>query len=130
MWFLFGRRVGVKRVPGGNVIRMQCPDCGEVARFYECEEKESYSVFFVPFTQDSARVYRCGACGESFDLVDNEAVDDNVVEPPQVSADERRRQELFAKVAAKRDRERSRSEALSSSETDRQLAELKKKLGR
>ena len=141
MWFLFGRRVRVRRVPGGKVIRRRCPECGVDAKFHECQEKESYSVFFVPFTADTETTYCCGACGETFDLVDSDSDLDTdqrrelegdlrADEPPRISADELRRQRLAEALAAKRERDVERARAVHSNETDRQLAALKKKLGR
>jgi len=45
-------------------------ECSERAKFVEVEITESFGAFFVDLVGDKERAYRCGACGETFDLKD------------------------------------------------------------
>jgi hypothetical protein len=90
-------------------------------------------VFFVDLIDDSERKYRCGACGEVFDLRD---------EPPHAPPATSARELAAARAAAEAARaaaeaaraavieqRRERAEAKANRIED-ELAELKKRLGR
>jgi DNA-directed RNA polymerase subunit RPC12/RpoP len=70
MWLLFHRNAKTRPVRGGNSFVETCPECGKRATFVEVEIAESFGVFFVDLVGDKERAYRCGACGETFDLKD------------------------------------------------------------
>src|SRR5687767_12523663 len=70
MWVLFHRNAKTRPVRGGHKFVETCPECGERATFVEVEVSESFGLFFVDVVSDKERAYRCGACGETFDLKD------------------------------------------------------------
>jgi uncharacterized C2H2 Zn-finger protein len=70
MWMLFHRKAGTKPVRDGETFIETCPECRNKATFHEVEVSESYGVFFVDLVGDKERAFRCGSCGEVFDLED------------------------------------------------------------
>lgn len=127
MWLLFHRNAKTRVVPDGHSFVDTCPDCGRTATFFEVELTESYGLFFVDLVGDKERAYRCGSCGEVFDLKDQApAAESTRVTPvtPQRSVAELERERAAA--AAQR---RAAAEA-KANQIDDELAELKKRMGR
>jgi hypothetical protein len=121
MWFLVHRKGSTKAVPDGKTFTEQCPTCQKRTRFVEVAIKSSYGVFFVlDMLSDEERAFRCCACGETFDLEDDDGTDDanDHAAPPPVAK---------PVVAVKPDRA-----AIEKIERklDDELAELKKRMGR
>src|SRR5262245_45321632 len=106
MWFLFHRKAKTRHVVGGETMRQRCPECRELATFHEVEIAESYGVFFVDIVKDRERAFRCGACGELFDLKDQGrtvGVTTGAAAPKEMSWD---RVEELAAEQRRRDEER------------------------
>jgi hypothetical protein len=124
MFFLFGRKTKHRRVPGGRSERRRCPECGETALFVEHERESKYTAYhFVELWSSDDRVFVCGACGEAMDLEDTEA--------PALTAKERDAQALAqARQAEARAKAKATEERRVEKEIDRELAALKKRLGR
>ncbi len=125
MWLLFHRNAKTRPVRGGDTFVETCPECGERAKFVEVEITESFGVFFVDLVGDKERAYRCGACGETFDLKDQQpAGAPSKPAPPVKSAAELERER---EAAEQRRREAARAKAV---QIEDELAELKKRMGR
>lgn len=126
MWMLFHRKAGTRAVRGGESFVEKCPECKARATFCEVEVSESYGVFFVDVVDDKQRAFKCGACGEVFDLQDRagEAAPakslDELLEDGRLEEQRRR--------AAAEDRQR-KAEA-KAVRIDDELAELKKRMGK
>jgi hypothetical protein len=129
MWMLFHRKAGTKAVRGGETFVETCPECGKRATFHEVELTESYGAFFVDLVSDKERAFKCGSCGETFDLKDRgEAAPaarptkslDELVEEQRLDEERRR-------IAAE---ERKRAAEAKAVRIDDELAELKKRMGR
>ncbi|MEO8702038.1 MAG: hypothetical protein ABI867_18475 [Kofleriaceae bacterium] len=126
MWLLFHRNAKTRPVRDGETFVETCPDCGKRAKFIEVEITENFGVFFVDLVGDKERAFRCGACGEVFDLKGDEREAAAPAAPvvPQKSLAELEREE-----AALRERRRAQAEA-KAVRIDDELAELKKRMGK
>lgn len=128
MWLLFHRNAKTRPVRDGDSFVEVCPECGKRATFVEVEVSESFGVFFVDLVGDKARAYRCGACGEVFDLKDQPAsgapAKPSKPAPPVKSLAELEREQ---QLAEQRRREAARAKA---TQIEDELAALKKRLGR
>jgi rubredoxin len=133
MWLLFHRNAKTRVVRDGHSFVETCPECGRRARFDEVEVSESFGVFFVDVLTDRERKYRCGACGDIFDLRDQPDAPAvrAAVEPPRKTArelaGERAEAEARRLEAAQLRREREEARA---NRIEDELAELKKRMGR
>lgn len=124
MWLLSHRNVKTQPLRDGDSFVETCPECGRRATFLEVEVTEGLGVFFVDLVDDKERAYRCGACGEVFDLKDQ----------PQAGAPPRPAQpgkslaelELDREIAAQRRREAVRARAVR---IEDEQADLKKRMG-
>jgi len=125
MWLLFHRNAKTRPVRGGNSFVETCPECGKRATFVEVEISESFGVFFVDLVGDKERAYRCGACGETFDLKDQ--LPAGAPPKPVVPAKSAAELEREHKLAEQRHRETAQAKAV---QIEDELAELKKRLGR
>jgi hypothetical protein len=138
MFVWWGTRSKVRPVRGGRKERMQCPACGELATFRECEAEEAVTLFsVVSLAEDRETVYRCGECGELFDLVEtpDRGTPSRAAAPsPGPDRDIARRLAAAELDAARRaERERrdvARAEARRAATVEAELAALKRKLGR
>jgi hypothetical protein len=135
MWLLFHRRAKTRPVRGGDSFIDTCPECGKRATFSEVEISESYGVFFVDVVDDKERAYRCGACGETFDLKDQAPA--AAAAPPAATAAAPPKPARPVKTLAELEREEAlvaqrRREAAQAKAVriEDELAELKKRLGR
>jgi len=108
VWLLFHRNAKTRMVKDGKTLVETCPECGQRARFVEVEIEENFGLFFVDIVGDKERAFRCGACGEVFDLKQ-----DAPREPERPPA---------PKPAPKK--------AIDETRIEDELAELKKRLGR
>ena len=125
MWLLFHRNAKTRPVRGGESFIETCPECGRRATFIEVEVTESFGVFFVDLVGDQERAYRCGACGETFDLKDQ--APPSAAPPPKKPVKSLAELELEAVRAELKRREAARAKA---TQIDDELAELKKRMGR
>lgn len=129
MWLLFHHNAKTKTVAGGESFVETCPECDRRSTFHEVELTESVGMFFVDVVGDRQRAFRCGACGEVFDLADREQP--ALEAPPAKSAAELARE---ARVAEQRrlESERARREAAEAkaNRIEDELADLKKRMGR
>jgi uncharacterized C2H2 Zn-finger protein len=123
MWMLFHRNAKTRAVRDGETFVETCPECGVRATFNEVEISESFGVFFVDLVGDKERAFRCGACGEVFDLKDREPAAEAPAKPSKSLAELEREQEQ------ERQRRREAAERKAVQIED-ELAELKKRLGR
>ncbi|HWO18134.1 MAG TPA: hypothetical protein VNO30_05140, partial [Kofleriaceae bacterium] len=124
---LFHRNAKTRPVRGGDTFVETCPECGQRAKFIEVEITESFGVFFVDLVGDKERAYRCTACGETFDLKDQQpaaAAKPAEPTPPVKSAAERERERA---AAEQQRREAAQAKAIR---IEDELAELKKRMGR
>lgn len=119
MWLLFHRNAKTRTVPGGATFVETCPECHRRATFAEVELTENFGVFFVDLIGDRERAYRCGACGEVFDLKDRAPAPASPDPLGEVAAPRREDPELAA--------ERRRAAAVK---IEDELADLKKRMGR
>jgi uncharacterized C2H2 Zn-finger protein len=130
MWMLFHRNAKTKHVRDGESFVEKCPDCGRIATFSEVEVSESYGVFFVDLVGDKERAFRCGACGEVFDLRDRD-VPAAASKPKSKTldelAEEARVDEQRRLAAAEARKAAAEAKAIR---VDDELAELKKRMGR
>jgi DNA-directed RNA polymerase subunit RPC12/RpoP len=129
MWLLFHRNAKTRPVRGGDSFVEICPECGKRATFVEVEVTESFGMFFVDLVGDKERAYRCGACGETFDLKDQLPAGGDAgarAKPalPQKSTAELARER---EIAEERRREAARAKAVR---IEDELADLKKRMGR
>ena len=142
MWLLFHRNAKTRAVRDGETFVERCPECGKRATFTEVEISENFGMFFVDIVGDKERAFRCGACGEVFDLKDRgEAAPPP---PPVKSAAELERERKLAEkqraaeAAAKATRiarsgsagPRSNAEGRCAVSIEDELAELKKRMGK
>jgi uncharacterized C2H2 Zn-finger protein len=118
MWLLFHRSGKTRAVRDGETFVDSCPECGKRATFTEVEITENYGVFFVDLVGDKERAFRCGACGEVFDLKDTPR------EQPAKSL-----AELERERAIEQSRRREVAEAKAVQIED-ELGALKKRLGK
>jgi hypothetical protein len=123
MWLLFHRNAKTRPVKNGETFVETCPDCDERAKFVEVEITENYGVFFVDLVGDKERAFRCGACGEVFDLKRDALPAAAPVAPAKSLAELEREQAIEAR------RRRELAEAKATRIED-ELAELKKRMGR
>lgn len=121
MWLLFHRKAKTRAVRDGESFVETCPECGKRTTFQEVEVSESYGVFFVDVVGDKERAFRCGGCGEVFDLKDRAPA---LPEPPRKSLAELEREQ--------RQLEERRTQAAEQRaiRIEDELAELKKRMGR
>ncbi len=124
MWLLFHRKAKTKPVRDGNTFVETCPDCGKRATFHEVEVSENYGMFFIDLVGDKERAYRCGACGEVFDLKDRAPAPTLPPQTPQRSLADLERERAIEE-AKRRDAAEARANRIED-----ELAELKKRLGR
>lgn len=127
MWLLFHRNAKTRPVRGGESFVETCPECGKRATFVEVEVTESFGVFFVDLVGDKERAYRCGACGETFDLKDQAPARATQPAPPARPVKSAAEFELEQVRAELQRREAARAKA---TQIDDELAELKKRMGR
>jgi hypothetical protein len=136
MWLLFHHNAKTRPVRDGHAFVETCPECGQRATFVEVEITENIGVFFVDLVGDKERAYRCGACGETFDLKDQAAnasakpVAAAPAPPPRSMAQLER--ERAADEARRRAAAQAKAEAAHAAAVriDDELAELKKRMGR
>ncbi len=124
VFFLFGKKTKHRRVPDGRSERRRCPECGETGLFVEHERESKVTAYhFVELWSSDDRVFVCSACGEAMDLEDTAA--------PALSAKEREAQALAqAREAEARAKAKAKEAKRAEKEIDRELAALKKRLGR
>lgn len=79
MWFLFHGKTRTQAVAGGRTFDERCPACDVHARFHEVAVTTSAGAFLVDVAAATDQAFRCGACGEVFDLRDR---DDAAAAPP------------------------------------------------
>lgn len=127
MWLLFHRNAKTKPVRGGDSFVDTCPECGNRATFVEVEVTESFGVFFVDLVDDKERAYRCGACGETFDLKDQVPASAPPPAKPAKPIKSAAELELESVRAELKRREAARAKAVR---IEDELAELKKRMGR
>ncbi len=137
MWLLFHRNAKTRTLPDGESFVETCPECGKRATFREVELSESFGLFFVDIVGDKERAFRCGACGETFDLKDQDReVAAALPEPaPAKSAAQlaRERAVLEREAAARATIDQQRRAELAerkANQIEDELAELKKRMGR
>jgi hypothetical protein len=115
MWLIAHRKASTKVVPDGETFNEVCPTCRQRTRFVEVVCSEKYGVFFaVDIFGDEERAFRCTACGDIFDLKEDE---------PEMPAP--KREPVPAKPAVDR-----AAIARMEKKIDDELAELKRRLGR
>ena len=128
MWLLFHRNAKTRPVRDGHTFVDTCPECEQRARFVEVEISENFGMFFVDLVGDKQRAFRCGACGETFDLKDQLPAGTTAAPalpaPPQKSAKELERERAAA------ERERQATAEAKAVRIEDELAELKKRMGR
>ena len=81
-------------------------------------------MFFVDLVGDKERAFRCGACGEVFDLKDRGAREAAPPPPPAKSLAELEREQKLA------EKKRAAEAAAKATRIDDELAELKKRMGK
>ncbi len=136
MWLLFHRNAKTRPVPDGETFVQTCPECGVHARFAEVEVSQGIGLFFVDLIGEKSRAYRCGACGETFDLKDQPPA--AAAPAPVPSARELERERVAAERArvelertrAEAERQRKLAAEARAIRIDDELAELKKRMGR
>jgi transposase-like protein len=126
VWFLFHRKTGTKAVSGGRVLTERCPTCKRTTRFHEVEVSEKLGVWFVDVIGDSERAFRCGECGDTFDLRDHSPAKPAPA-PTKTGMD---RVEQMAAEQRRRDAAGKAKAAAISTRIDDELAELKKRMGK
>ena len=132
MWLLFHRNAKTRPVRDGQTFVETCPECGQRARFCEVEISESFGMFFVNLVGDKERAFRCGACGETFDLKDR-LPGGATTTPTLPAAPPAAPQRSAADVErARRAAEREQQAAADAKaiRIEDELAELKKRTGR
>lgn len=94
MFFWFGTRGKIRRVPDGQFEKRRCPECGKTTVFRECVVDRSVVAYSVIKLWDSkSTVFACDACCATMKLADTH--------DPELSPRERAQQEqLAAKEAA------------------------------
>lgn len=123
MWMLFHRSAKTRPVRGGETFVETCPECGRRATFIEVVCEENFGLFFVDIVGDKERAFRCGACGEVFDLKDRgEAAPAQA--PPKRSLEDLEREQA---EAARKRRDAAAAKAI---QIEDELAELKKRMGK
>jgi predicted RNA-binding Zn-ribbon protein involved in translation (DUF1610 family) len=129
MWLLFHRNAKTRTVPDGETFVETCPECGKRATFREVELTESYGAFFVDLVADKERAFRCGACGETFDLADHAPA---AAPPPPVksAAELARERAMLERERAAEDRKRAQLAEAKANQIEDELADLKKRMGR
>jgi uncharacterized C2H2 Zn-finger protein len=121
MWLLFHRNAKTRTVRDGESFVETCPECGKRTTFREVELTENFGMFFVDIVGDKERAFRCGGCGEVFDLKDR------APEAPMVSQKSLAELEREQVIAERRRREVAEAKAVR---IEDELAELKKRMGR
>lgn len=115
MWLLFHRNAKTRPVRDGHTFVDTCPECHQRARFIEVEIEENFGVWFVDVVGDKERAYRCGACGETFDMKDEEPAPAKPVRPA---------------VAVRSDADIAAEKEAREIRLDDELAALKKRMGK
>ncbi|HET7506289.1 MAG TPA: hypothetical protein VFK02_34960 [Kofleriaceae bacterium] len=119
MWLLFHHNKKTTVVKDGKSFVETCPECGQRARFVEVELSENFGLFFIDLVGDKERKYRCGACGDVFDLRDQPDVTPAAaptgptrdIERERVAAQQGQRAELLRRQAEQqREHVRQRAE--------------------
>lgn len=137
MWLLFHRNAKTRVIRGGEQFVETCPECGVRATFSEVEIANKFGLFFIDMVGEVERAYRCGACGQTFDLKD-QADAPAAPAPVAKTAKELARERAAAAqalVEAERAREaaaqaRKDAAAAKAIRIEDELAELKKRMGR
>jgi uncharacterized C2H2 Zn-finger protein len=122
VWLLFHRNARTRVVRDGESFVETCPECGKRATFTEVEIAENFGVFFVDLVGDKERAFRCGHCGEVFDLKDRGETPAEA--PPPKSAAELERERRVA------EKQRAAAAEAKAVRIEDELAELKKRLGK
>jgi hypothetical protein len=130
VWFLFHHKKGTKAVSGGRVLEERCPTCRRTTRFHEVEVSEKLGVWFVDVIGDSERAFRCGECGDTFDLRDPSSATSARVATPAATKTGMDRVEQMAAEQRRRDAAGKAKAAEMSIRIDDELAELKKRMGK
>ena len=119
MWLLFHRNAKTRPVRDGHTFVETCPECHQRARFVEVEIEENFGVWFVDVVGDKERAYRCGACGETFDMKDEAKAEAPApAVPARRAVPVRTAEDVAAEKAARELR------------LDDELAALKKRMGK
>lgn len=129
MWFLFHHKKGTKAVAGGRSFIEACPTCKRDTRFHDVEVSEKLGVWFVDVIGDTERAFRCGDCGDTFDLRDRSPAASGPVARPATRTGMDRVEEMAAEQR-RRDAAGKAKAAEISTRIDDELAELKKRMGK
>jgi hypothetical protein len=129
VWFLFHHNKGTKAVAGGRVLTERCPTCKRTTRFHEVEVSEKLGVWFIDVIGDTERAFRCGECGDVFDLRDRSSASAPAVTPPAALTGMDRVEQMAAEQR-RRDAAGKAKAAEISTRIDDELAELKKRMGK
>jgi hypothetical protein len=146
VWIVFGNSTKTQRVAGGIRVERRCGQCGARATFYECEIVKSFRLYaFLNIYEDRERVMQCGEClalfktdelgagakTESGGLINRlgAALDDLNRRADEALAERERTKP--ANVARRAQEPLTpREQKKRDAEIERQLAELKKKMGK
>jgi len=130
MWMLFHHRSKTKPVADGETFTQRCPSCDKTAEFHEVEVSQGVGAFFVDLVEDRERAYRCGACGDTFDVADqapDQSLDlESLPSPEEIEASQKaERQRLAAAAQARREIAERKANQIED-----ELAAIKRRLGR
>jgi hypothetical protein len=107
MWLLGGAKTKFKSVRGGYSEDRHCDECEETTSWRECDVRDRLSLFFIDLVDTTQRRLVCMECGSDAELPARKT--QPIAKPVQNTPSPRRP---------------------SARETDKMLAELKKKMGR
>ncbi len=128
MWLLFHRNAKTRVVPDGEMFVETCPECGKRATFREVELTENFGMFFIDIVGDKERAFRCGGCGETFDLKDQaRSARTGIAAKPVAATKSLAELERERAIEERRHKELAETKA---NQIDDELAELKKRMGR
>jgi hypothetical protein len=122
MWLLFGSDSSIKRRSGGSKFKTACGQCGKSATSYECEAKESFSVWGIDVLSDTEQVVQCGECLATFKT-------DEVPRPVDAKA-AAKEQARIAKEKAQIEKQLLQVKRQRDSDVEKKRAELKRKAGK
>jgi len=125
-WLLHGG-TKTRAIKNGRVLDEHCPECKELTRLREVEVTTSAGAWFIDVVSTTDRAFQCSACGEVFDLRDDDAAAAPALPPARAAQPAPR--DLMKQLESER-QSRAAADQARDAKVEDELAALKRRLGK